>query len=158
MNSVPQFGDLGKLKSLTHKQQKSLESQEPFSTGPFESLPAPWSAASRWAQKRAREVPLQFWLCLASLLCVHAQSVVSNSLQPHGCNHLSPLSMEFSRQEHWSGLPFPSLGHLPHPGIKPLSPASPALTGRSFATEPPEKPIITSTQGHKEHLRHCTCF
>ena len=35
----------------------------------------------------------------------------------------SPLSMEFSRQEDWSGLPFPSLGNLSNPGIKPGSPA-----------------------------------
>ena len=37
------------------------------------------------------------------------------------CNvaHKAPLSMEFSRQEHWSRLPFPSPGHLPYPGIKP---------------------------------------
>ena len=41
---------------------------------------------------------------------------MSNSLQPHG------LSMEFSRQEYWSGLLFPSPGYLPHPGIKPRSP------------------------------------
>ena len=34
-----------------------------------------------------------------------------------------PLSMGFSRQEYWSGLPFPSLGNLPDPGIKPGSPA-----------------------------------
>ena len=40
--------------------------------------------------------------------------------------HQAPLSMGFSRQEYWSGLPFPS-GDLPNPGIKPLSPASPAL-------------------------------
>jgi len=38
-----------------------------------------------------------------------------------------PLSMEFSRQEHCSGLPFPSPGDLPYPGIKPASLASPAL-------------------------------
>ena len=35
----------------------------------------------------------------------------------------APPSMEFSRQEYWSGLPFPSPGHLPHPEIKPGSPA-----------------------------------
>jgi len=34
----------------------------------------------------------------------------------------APLSMRFSRQEHWSGLPCPSLGNLPDPGIKPTSP------------------------------------
>ena len=35
----------------------------------------------------------------------------------------APLNMEFSRQEYWSGLPFPSPGDLPNPGIKPGSPA-----------------------------------
>ena len=35
----------------------------------------------------------------------------------------APLSMEFSRQEYWSGLPFPSLGDLPNPGVEPRSPA-----------------------------------
>ena len=36
---------------------------------------------------------------------------------------VTPLSMEFSRQEYWSGLPFPSPGDLPDPGIEPRSPA-----------------------------------
>ena len=44
------------------------------------------------------------------------------------------LSMEFSRQAHWSGLPFPSPGELPNPGIKPLYLMSPALSGRFFTT------------------------
>ena len=37
--------------------------------------------------------------------------------------HQAPLSLEFSRQEYWSGLPFTSLGDFPNPGIKPWSPA-----------------------------------
>ena len=37
--------------------------------------------------------------------------------------HQAPLSVEFSRQEYWSGLPFPSAGDLPDPGIEPMSPA-----------------------------------
>ena len=41
--------------------------------------------------------------------------------------HQDPLSMEFSRQEYWTGLPFPTPGDLPNPGIQPASPASPAL-------------------------------
>ena len=49
----------------------------------------------------------------------------------------APLSMEFSRQEYWSGLPFPSPGDLPNPGIKPMASASSALAGRFFSTEPP---------------------
>jgi len=48
-----------------------------------------------------------------------------------------PLSMGFSRQEYWSGLPFPPPGDLPHPEIKPTFPKSPALAGRFFTTEPP---------------------
>ena len=46
--------------------------------------------------------------------------------------------MEFSRQEYWSGLPFPSPGDLPDPGIKPVSPA---LVGGFYISEPPGKPL-----------------
>ena len=49
-----------------------------------------------------------------------------------------PLSMEFSRQEYWSGLLFPFPGCLSHAGIDPKSPA---LAGRFFTTEPPGKPL-----------------
>ena len=52
----------------------------------------------------------------------------------------APLSVEFSRQEYWSELPFPSLGNLPNPGIKPSSPASLALASRLFTAAPPGKP------------------
>ena len=45
--------------------------------------------------------------------------------------------MRFLRQEYQSGLPFPSLGDLPNPEIKPTSPVSPALAGGFFTTEPP---------------------
>ncbi|ELR48660.1 hypothetical protein M91_21372, partial [Bos mutus] len=45
--------------------------------------------------------------------------------------HKAPLSMGFSRQEHWSGLPFPTPGDLANPGIEPMSPA---LTGRFLTT------------------------
>ena len=48
----------------------------------------------------------------------------------------APLSMGFSRQECWSGLPFPPPGDLPDPGIEPMSPASPTLAGRFFTTGP----------------------
>ena len=48
----------------------------------------------------------------------------------------APLSMEFSRQEYWDGLPFPTPGDLPHSGTEP---ASAALEGRFFTTEPSGK-------------------
>ena len=44
------------------------------------------------------------------------------NVTPWTVAHQSPLSMGFSRQEYWSGLPFPSPGDLPNPGIKPMSP------------------------------------
>ena len=47
--------------------------------------------------------------------------------------------MGFSRQEYWSGLPFPSPGDLPDPGIKPRSPA---LQADTLPSEPPGKPIM----------------
>ena len=45
--------------------------------------------------------------------------------------HQAPLSMGFSRQEYWSGLPFPPPGDLPNPGIEPMLPAAPALQADS---------------------------
>ena len=46
----------------------------------------------------------------------------------------APLSIGFSRQEYWSGVPFPTLEDLPDPGIKPMSLVSSALAGRFFTT------------------------
>ena len=60
---------------------------------------------------------------------------------PMNCNCQAPLSMGFSRQEFWSGLPFPTPGDLPDPGIEPTSPM---LAGAFFTTEPPRKPISFS--------------
>ena len=51
--------------------------------------------------------------------------------------HQTPLSMEFSKQEYWSGLPFPPPGDLLDPVIKPASPESPALASRFFTTVSP---------------------
>ena len=48
--------------------------------------------------------------------------------------HQVPLSLEFSRQEYWSGLPFPPPGDLPEPGIQPTSLISPALAGWFFTS------------------------
>ena len=53
----------------------------------------------------------------------------------------APLSMGFSRQEDWSGLPFPPPGVLPNSEIEPKSPVSPALVGRISTTAPPGKPV-----------------
>ena len=53
--------------------------------------------------------------------------------------HQAPLSMGFSRQEYWSGLPFPSPGDLPDPGIEPRSPA---LQAGTLTSEPPGSLIV----------------
>ena len=66
-------------------------------------------------------------------------SVISNSAIPWTVAYQAPPSMEFSRQEYWSGSPFSSPGDLPDPGIKPRSPA---LQADGLLSEPPEKPIL----------------
>ena len=65
-------------------------------------------------------------------------SVMSDFVTPWTVAHQAPLSMEFSRQEHWRGLPFPTLGDLPDLGIESASPAS---AGGFFTTVPPGKPM-----------------
>ena len=55
-------------------------------------------------------------------------------MTPWTVAYQAPLSMEFSRQGYWSGLPFPAPGYLPSPGIEPRSPA---LQASSLPSEPP---------------------
>ena len=71
---------------------------------------------------------------------VKSFSLVQLFATPWTVAHQTPLSMEFFRQEYWSGLPFPSPGHLPDPGIKPRSPA---LQADALPSEPPRKPHMT---------------
>ena len=73
-------------------------------------------------------------------------SVVSLFVTLWTVAYQSPLSMEFPRQEYWSGLPCPAPGDLPNPGVKPISPASSALQGDSLPLShqgSPNKPILT---------------
>ena len=77
-----------------------------------------------------------FWV-LKMHVCQVA-SVMSYSETLWTVVHQALLSMGFSRQEYWSGLPFPSKGDLPNAGIKPRSLA---LQGDSLLSEPPGKPI-----------------
>ena len=64
----------------------------------------------------------------------------------------APLSVGFPRPEYWSGLPFPSPGDLPHPGIKPVSPVSPALQADSSPTEPPRKLYVYFMNTYVYHV------
>ena len=56
----------------------------------------------------------------------------------------APLCMGFSRQEHWSGLPFPSPGDHPDPEIAPTDPPSPALAGWFFTTSATQEALEQS--------------
>ena len=69
-------------------------------------------------------------------MCGHSKLLQScqTLCSPMDYNHQAPLSMGFSRQEYWSGLPFPPLGDLPDPGIKPESLTFPALEHGFFTT------------------------
>ena len=81
------------------------------------------------------------WFCVCVLSRVQLFAI------PWTVACLAPLSMEFSRQEHWSGLPIPSPGDLPDSGIKPWSPATQV---DSLPSEPPGKPgrpILAITLG-----------
>ena len=76
---------------------------------------------------------------------------IDPQLCPILCDPSSP-AMGFSRQEYWSGLPFPSPGDLPHPGTEPKSPS---LVGEFFTTEPPGKPQSLSRVSEWKLLKSC---
>ena len=82
--------------------------------------------------------------CLLGLIVLDSESCEEKSLSHvrlfailWTVSYKAPLSMEFSRQEYWSGLPFPSPGDLPDPGIEP---GSPALQVDALPSELPGKP------------------
>ena len=75
-----------------------------------------------------------------------SHSVVSDWATPWTVAHQAPLSMGFSRQEYWSGLPYPSPGGMPDPGIKPRSPA---LEADALISEPPGKLNCKGNQSWK---------
>ena len=89
------------------------------------------------------EVSSLFWIILSVSSCVcmlshfnHVWLFVSLwTVTPQ-----APLSLVYSRQESWNGMPCPPPGHLPNPGIKPVSLMSPTLAGKSFTTGVTGKP------------------
>ena len=78
----------------------------------------------------------KFYACV--IVCVCVFSCVQLFVTPWTVDHQVPLSMEFSRQAHWTGLPFPSPGDLPNPGTEPRSPT---LQADSLPSEPLGKPF-----------------
>ena len=93
--------------------------------------------------KRTGVLPQQLLLCSYSVQ--FSRSVVSGSLAAlWTVDCQAPLSMGFRRQEYWSGLPFPSPGHLPDPGIEP---ASPTLQADSLPPRHQGSPFIQVNPG-----------
>ena len=93
---------------------------------------------------------LSLSLSLNTVLCL----VMSNSFAtPWPEAQQAPLPMEFSRQEYWSGVPFPTAGDLPNPRVKLTSLVSPALAGGFFTTEPPTERWKDTK---RERTRYCT--
>ena len=77
------------------------------------------------------KTPSLTWWHDAFSMCAKSLQLCPTLCDPMDCRPQAPLSMEFSRQEYWSGLPCPSPWDLPNPGIKPTSPVS---AGRFFTT------------------------
>ena len=78
-------------------------------------------------------------VCVCACVCAQVLSHVQLFATSWTVAHQAPLSMGFPSQKYWSRLP----RDLPDSGIKPVSPASPALAGGFFPTEPPGKPMCT---------------
>ena len=77
---------------------------------------------------------------------------------PWAVAYEAPPSMGFSRQEYWSGLPFPSPGDLPDPGIKPRSPA---LQADTLPSRPPGDighSIYSTEEGSLKEMRNCETY
>ena len=90
--------------------------------------------------------PMRWPFALTIIKCPQLLSHVRLFVTPWTVACQAPLTMGFPRREYWSRLPFSPPGDLPDPGIQPVSPASPALAGRFFTTEPLGKPITKWNQ------------
>ena len=97
-----------------------------------------------WYTEIKREMPQSVTIPCACECWV--ASVMSDALW------LAPLSMEFSRQEYWSGLPFPSPGDLPNSGIEPTSSVAPALPVNALLLNHQGSPQIPPTSSY--HQKH----
>ena len=79
-------------------------------------------------------------------LCAKSLQLCPTLCDPMDCSHQTPLSMGFSRQGYWSGLPCPLPGDLTDPGIESQSLASPALAGDFFTTSVTWETLITTPE------------
>ena len=91
------------------------------------------------------------WITSWNQDCVCAQLCLT-LCNPMDCGLPGPVSLEFSSQECWSGLPFPPSRDLPNPGIRPKSLVSPALASGFFTTVPPGKPFRVETESESHSV------
>ena len=96
-------------------------------TTSFLVLLKPWYGLLKWI------------VCIGLLCCVQLLQLCLTLWDLWTVAGQAPLSMGFSRQENWSGLPCPPPVDLPNPGIKPISLATPVFQAGSLTTEPPWK-------------------
>ena len=117
-----------------------------------------WTKENEWFDFKVIVCLLKY---IHKNLCVCAQSCLT-PCDPMTIACQALLSMECSRQEYWSGLPFPASGDLLDPAIEPTSPQSPALTGEFFTSEPPGKTyqagIVDWKKMHNLQVENCVLF
>ena len=106
--------------------------------------PMLWSPCS--GAHALEPISCNYWSphALEPMLCNKGMCVLSRVrffVTPWAVAHQSPLPMESSRQEYQGGLPFPTPGDLPDPGIEPASLTSPVLAGTFFTTALPGRPL-----------------
>ena len=139
-----------------HRVSDAIQPSHPLSSlSPLARNPSQHQSLSQWGGQSTGQITYWLWkrldgwriLCscqVASWVGIFPEVTVLNRVQlfatPWTVACQAPLSMGFSRQEHWSGLPFPSPGDLPDPGIIP---GSPTLQANSLPAEPPGKPSIS---------------
>ena len=144
---------------LTHSNTMTVANQAPLSMGfprqePWSGLSIPFSRGSSWPRDHTH-VLYVFALAsgfLTTSTTWEAQIGIQSEVKslsrvrffatPWTVAYQAPPSMGFSRQEYWSGLPFPSPEDLPSPGIEPVSPA--LQTNGTLPSEPPGKPRYTN--------------
>ena len=120
------------------KWNKDRFTQNPVYKYLFVQYVALFTLTPKWKQHKC----LSLGKSISKMWYSHKWNVLSHVwlfATPWTVAHQAPLSMEFSRQEYWIGLPFPPPGDLPYPGTDPACLAFPALAGELFTTEPPGK-------------------
>ena len=102
-----------------------------------------WAPCISWLEPVYLCACVCVFVCVCVCVCLLSHSVVSDSATLWTVAPQAPLSMGFSRQEYWNGLPFPPPRDLPDSGIEPLSPAAPHWQADSLPLSHPGSPWTT---------------